>query len=168
MPSLSGSVASGSIKRSAVFSDCGLYRYVLRRTWDDKRPAVLVVGLNPSTADATRDDATSRVCINYAMRWGYGGLLLGNLFAWRCTDPAGLRNVPDPIGPDNDRWLRRLHRQADLVVCAWGKSGAYLDRDARVLKFLHDPHCLTRLQDGRPGHPLYKKADLRPVPLAGC
>ena len=164
-PPPSGPVASRTMKRSAVFSACGRYRYVLRRVWDNEQPPVLFIGLNPSTADATRDDATSRVCINYAMRWGYGGVLLGNLFAWRCTERARLRKVADPVGPDNDRWLRRLQKQAPLVVCAWGESGGYLDRDQAVLRFLHDPQCLTRLRDGRPGHPLYKSADLRPMPL---
>ncbi len=126
---------------------------------------MLIIGLNPSTADARIDDATSRVCINYARRWGFGGLLLGNLFAWRSTQRSGLRGTADPIGPLNNRWLTRLQQQAALVVCAWGETGAYLDRDKAVLKFLRDPHCLTRLRDGRPGHPLYKRADLMPQPL---
>lgn len=155
-----------SVARSAVISPCGRYRYALRRIWDRSRPLVLIVGLNPSTADAHIDDNTSRICINYARRWNFGGLLLGNLFAWRSTDRAGLRMTRDPIGPDNDGWLRRLQERAQLVLCAWGEHGSYLDRDAQVLKFLRDPHCLTRLRNGRPGHPLYKRADLRPLPFA--
>ncbi|MDT7833729.1 DUF1643 domain-containing protein [Aquabacterium sp. OR-4] len=150
---------------SAVLSPCRRYRYALRRCWEPALPAVLFIGLNPSTADAEHDDATSRVCINYARRWGFGTLLLGNLFAWRSRDPAVLSQVPDPVGPDNDRHLKRLQARAALVLCAWGDPGALLGRDEQVLGLLKAPHCLTRLRSGRPGHPLYKRAGLLPVPL---
>jgi hypothetical protein len=153
-----------AVKRSAEISACGRYRYELRRSWDASRPWVLFIGLNPSTADATKDDATSRVCINYARRWGYGGLLLGNLFAYRSTDPAGLYACRNPVGPENDAWLRRLQKEAALVVCAWTSGGGYRDRDRKILRFLRAPHCLVRLRSGYPGHPLYKRSDLRPVP----
>lgn len=149
----------------ATLSACGRYRYALWRRWDAQRPAVLFIGLNPSTADAAQDDATSRVCMNYARRWGYGSLLLGNLFAWRSRDPAVLAQLDDPVGPDNDRHLRRLQARAGLVVCAWGDPGALRGRDQQVLRLLQAPHCLTRLRSGRPGHPLYKRATLQPVPL---
>jgi hypothetical protein len=153
------------VEASAGLSRCGRYRYALRRSWDAARPKVLFIGLNPSTADASRDDNTSRVCIGYARRWGFGGLLLGNLFAWRATDPALLRDVPDPVGSRNDAWLRALQDEAALVVCAWSDAGAWLGRDRAVLAWLRAPHCLVRLKSGRPGHPLYKRAELRPVPL---
>jgi hypothetical protein len=153
------------MQRSAVISACKQYRYGLRRVWDGTAPLVLFIGLNPSTADGSSDDNTSRVCINYAKRWGYGGLLLGNLFAYRSTDPTALYSVTDPVGPMNDRWLRKLQSRAGLVVCAWGNAGSYQGRDHAVLSTLVAPHCLARLKSGRPGHPLYKRGDLRPVPL---
>ena len=152
------------MKKSAVISDCQQYRYELRRVWDESKPFVLFVGLNPSTANAEIEDNTSRVCINYAKRWGYGGLLLGNLFAYRSTDQSALYRVADPIGPKNDSWLKKLQEEATLVVCAWSASGAYQSRNQAVLSFLRNPHCLTKLKSGHPGHPLYKRSDLLPVP----
>jgi hypothetical protein len=152
--------------REAQFSRCGRYRYLLRRTWDAARPAVLFVGLNPSTADALHDDATTRVCMAYAARWGFGRLLLANLFAWCATAPKDLFAAPKPVGPANDRTLARAQDEAALVVCAWGDHGAHRGRDRTVLPRLRDPHCIAQLKSGRPGHPLYKRADLRPVPLA--
>jgi hypothetical protein len=155
------------MKTSAVISDCRQYRYELRRSWDVSKPPVLFIGLNPSTANASVDDNTSRVCINYAKRWGFGSLLLGNLFAYRSTDPRLLRNVNDPVGPGNDEWLSRLSAEADLVICAWGNAGGFRQRDRAVLEFIDNPHCLTKLKSGRPGHPLYKPADLKPMALFG-
>jgi hypothetical protein len=152
--------------KSAVVSYCQQYRYELRRQWDETKPFVLFIGLNPSTADAETDDNTSRVCINYAKRWGYGGLLLGNLFALRSTDQSALYRASDPVGPENDIWLRRLHSEAEKVVCAWSATGGYRNRDKSVLEFLQRPYCLTKLKSGYPGHPLYKSADLQPTPYA--
>ena len=156
---------SEAMKSSAVLSACGAYRYELCRSWDSAEAAVLFIGLNPSTADAADDDNTSRVCINYARRWGFGTLLIGNLFALRSAEPAALRHVADPIGPGNEGSLRKLQARAALVVCAWGDGGALYGRDAQVLSFLRAPHCLMRLGSGRPGHPLYKRASLVPEPL---
>ena len=153
------------MKMSAKLSPCGTYRYELHRTWDSSLPCVLFICLNPSTADHTRDDHTSRVCINYATRWGYGGLVIANLFAYRSTDPQGLKNTPDPVGPENNRVLRKLCKKADMVICAWSDIGAYLGRDREVILFINKPHCLTLLKSGRPGHPLYKSRALLPKPM---
>lgn len=153
------------MKRSAVISRCTLYRYELRRVWDSSKPAVLIIGLNPSRADAFEEDNTSRVCINYAKRWGYGSLLLGNLFAYRTPDRSVVRAIADPIGAENDRYLLRLQAEAALVVCAWTDDGAFRNRDQEVLSFLRNPHCIAKLKSGRPGHPLYKRKVLCPIPL---
>ena len=153
------------MEKSAVISECGLYRYELRRVWDTNRPWVLFICLNPSTADYEAEDNTSRVCINYAKRWGYGGLVIANLFAYRSTDPSELYKVSDPVGSDNDKYLRKLGGEASETVCAWSDDGGYLDRDLAVLPLLRKPKCLTMLKSGRPGHPLYKNKELKPIPL---
>lgn len=120
--------------------------------------------LNPSTADERQDDPTIRRCIAYAKRWGYGGLLIGNIFAFRSTDPKGLYATPDPVGPDNDFWLDKIARQADRVVCGWGVHGAHMGRGERVLWWLrrYKPMALKITAEGHPGHPLYLRADLEP------
>jgi hypothetical protein len=46
------------LKWSAVFSDCKQYRYSITRTWDETKPYVVFIGLNPSYADAEQDDPT--------------------------------------------------------------------------------------------------------------
>lgn len=152
------------MKKSAAISECKTFRYSLSRTWDSRLSSVLFLGLNPSWADAEIKDNTLRVCINYAQRWGYGGVLLGNLFAYRSPDPSDLYRASDPIGPKNDAAIKALQDQAALTVCAWGTPGKFMGRDKQVLRSLRDPHCLVRLKSGHPGHPLYKKSSLVPIP----
>jgi len=154
-----------SMQKSAVISKCGNYRYELRRTWDKSTCSVLFICLNPSIADDQRDDNTSRVCINYAKRWGYGGVIIANLFAYRATDPTRLKEVEDPVGSENDRHLRKLVKEVPVTVCAWSNDGDYMNRDKIVLGLLHNPYCLTILKSGHPGHPLYKRRSLTPIPF---
>ena len=147
----------------ANFSRCGRYRYTLWRRWDVDRPAVMIIGLNPSTADARQDDPTIRRCIGFARAWGYGGLVVTNLFAFRATYPVDLKAAADPVGPCNDAWIRRMARQVGIIVAAWGNDGAWLQRSARVRRMLAGRlHCLRLNAGGEPAHPLYLPARLAP------
>ena len=153
------------MRNTARLSSCRRYRFALWRTWDAALPRVMFIGLNPSTADEKRDDPTLVRCMNFARDWGYGGVCMANLFALRATDPAELKVASTPVGEGNDRWLRRLYREAGLVVAAWGNDGAYLDRAAEVTAYLGPLKCLKRNRSGQPAHPLYQRADTLPVPF---
>lgn len=90
------------MKPDAKFSECRKYRYALWRTWDETKPHVMIIGLNPSTADETKNDSTITKCINFAKSWDYGGLCMANLFAYRATKPSDMIASNDPVGTDND------------------------------------------------------------------
>jgi len=147
------------LSSSATLSACGNYRYTLARMWKKRGPVVMFVGLNPSTADKSADDPTVRRCVSFGRQWGFSGLLLTNLFAYRSTEPGVLNCVADPIGPDNDYWIVELSRSAKLTIAAWGVHGSLLERDKSVLAKLNAPHCLCTTKDGAPRHPLYLRAD---------
>ncbi|KAB8125325.1 DUF1643 domain-containing protein [Komagataeibacter medellinensis] len=148
------------------------YRYALTRTWDASRPAVMWLMMNPSVATEDGDDRTVAKCQRYARAWGYGTLLVGNTFAYRCTDQKRLTEVPDPVGPENDTNLLAMARRADLVVAAYGSPQikSLLPRGPEVVRMLQK-HGITisamRLsaRSGRPEHPLYLPGTLRPTPL---
>jgi hypothetical protein len=140
---------------SAVLSPCRTWRYALERRWGTG-PFVLFVGLNPSTADESVDDPTIRRCIGFAKAWGFGGLLMGNLFAFRATSPRDLCRALDPVGPDTDVWLGTLSVRASVVVAAWGAHPFALSRSEDVLALLGDDVCcLGTTKSGAPRHPLY-------------
>ncbi|HEX5093613.1 MAG TPA: DUF1643 domain-containing protein [Burkholderiales bacterium] len=150
----------------ARFSDCRRWRTLLWRCWDATRPAANFLMLNPSTADETVLDPTCARARDFAQRWGYGSLLVTNLFAWRATDPLAMRAAADPVGPGNDAAILRAARAARLVVCAWGNHGAHLDRSTEVQRRLRragvDLHMLRLNANGEPAHPLYLPALLAP------
>lgn len=146
----------------ATFSRDRRYRYRLWRRWDRSRPAVAFVMLNPSTADARRDDPTIRRCIGFARAWGFGGVDVVNLFAYRATDPRELLRVADPVGPRNSRHIQRAGLGAALVVIAWGAHPSAA-RSAPIS--LPRARCLGLTRTGQPRHPLYLGRDARPVPV---
>ncbi|MBI5422211.1 DUF1643 domain-containing protein [Candidatus Peregrinibacteria bacterium] len=150
------------MNQGATFSPDRKHRYTLWRIWDEKKPYAMFVGLNPSTADETQNDPTVTRCIGYAKKWGYGGLYMMNIFAFRSTDPKKLRLVRDPIGEKNDHWIKRIAREAGIVVAAWGNHGLFLDRSKAVLELIPHPHCLKLNKNGEPCHPLYLASDLMP------
>lgn len=152
----------------AAISECGLYRYHLWRIWDDERPILCFVMLNPSTADAFDDDPTIRRCLGFAKRDGYGGISVRNLFALRSTDPSALLRAVDPVGPDNPKHLLACRNVSLMtrLVAAWGKlpgGKAMRSRAQNSINYvrMNDPHCLGRNADGSPRHPLYLRADTK-------
>lgn len=146
----------------AELSDDGLYRYWLSRRLSMGERAVLFVGLNPSTADATQDDPTIRRCAGFARRWGFDWLYLGNLNAWRSTDPKGLPADPlTAVGAGNQETLTWLAQRSELIVAAWGQNtlNTYAQALGRRILALPQTRCLGTNADGTPKHPLYLKAE---------
>ena len=97
------------------------YRYRLWRRWDIAREVVLFVMMNPSTANVDLDDRTVAKCGRYARAWGFGGLCVGNVFAYRCTDQKRLAETKDPVGPENDHHIIEMANMCAMVVLAYGK-----------------------------------------------
>lgn len=135
------------MQRSAIISDCKLYRYRLERRFGDG-PTLMFVMVNPSTADAEVDDQTIKKCVGFAERAGFGRILVGNKFAFRATDVNRLRETHDPIGPENDAHLRSMMFDAARVVVGWGQ----LSKLPEILR--HRWKDVVRLADEQ-GHTLH-------------
>ena len=115
------------LHKTAVISRCEKYRYKLTRTWDEDKGKVLFIMLNPSTANHIENDLTTIRCINFAEKWGYGGIMIGNIYPFRAKRPKDLKNwvrdckhskrFQDWI---NYRHIMSMVEQADMIVCAWG------------------------------------------------
>jgi len=173
-----------ALSHQAAFSADRRYRWWLQRCWTPERPQLLFIGLNPSRADAERDDPTLRRLLGFARAWGFGGLEVVNLFARCSPSPAVLRRSSDPVGAENNQWLQRSVAAADALWLGWGNGGAWRQRDQQVLDLLalqlHADIPLLAVGltvTGQPRHPLYAPAAAQPLrlqhpgavrPLAAC
>ena len=151
----------------AKFSSCRRWRYLLWRCWDPAKPVANFLMLNPSTADEFKLDPSCTRARNYAERWGYGALVVTNIFGWRSTDPTALKEVRDPVGRGNDAAIVAAAREANIVVCAWGNHGLHAERSEKVKALLRREkialHMLRMNGAGQPAHPLYLRSSLTPV-----
>lgn len=150
-------------------NDC--YRYTLHRVWDARKPSVMWIMMNPSVATVFGDDRSVAKCQRYARGWGFGGIFIGNTFAYRCTDQRRLLEVTDPVGPGNDAALLSMAQQAKKIILAYGSPHhrTLRRRGDDVTLTLHRAgfalDILRLSKGGRPEHPLYLPACLEPQTL---
>lgn len=150
------------LERDAVLSECGRYRYLLRRTWDHGKPRALFIMLNPSTADAEIDDPTIRSCMRLSRGLGYGSFEVVNVFALRATDPDELLTAVDPCGPKNEWHVEAAIGRCDIPIYAWGAwppaeaASVYIRNAVRSRR--PAAFCFGRTKSGAPKHPLYIKS----------
>ncbi len=150
------------MKSTAVFSECKKYRYRLDRVWDKSLPLMAFIMLNPSTADENVNDPTITRCINRAKDSGYGGVVVGNAYAYRSTDPMKLKLIGDAIGPDNNKYLAEIMADCETIIVAWGfhtKRGRAVNICNIAFEMGKTLYCLGLTAKGQPRHPLYVKGD---------
>lgn len=158
------------VRKSAIFSPCGSYRYELRRIWNDALPPYVAGMLNPSIADHEIDDPTISRNWKRAEMLGCGSLIVWNLGAGRATLPTVWKAMADPIGPDNDSHIRRIlsecRDRGGVAMVGWGASGSFLGRDKAAVAIAAEVgikfRCLGTTKAGHPRHPLYV-ANIEPL-----
>jgi hypothetical protein len=156
--------------KTAKLSDCQKYRFSLIRVWDESKPTILFIGLNPSTADAEKDDPTIKKLITYTKAWGYGGFEIVNLFAFRSSDPKyliGLNSTPIAVGSGNANYLKQAASNHTMIVCMWGNQAKEISETITELWAQYfkgrGAHCFKLNRDGSPAHPLYLPGTCKPI-----
>lgn len=138
----------------AEFSEDGNYRYKLWRFWDE-RPKAMCIGLNPSTANGTKNDQTISYLIKMLSILGYGGFYMMNCFAYITSNPKLLKH-----NPMSDEWnnnvLTVVASQCQDVIFSWGgfKIIKETGRDKELIKMFPNAKCFGINKDGSPFHPL--------------
>lgn len=167
----------GTISR-VTFDATRQYRFLLERDFrpnltEELSGAVTFCMLNPSTADALKNDPTVARCCGFAKRWAFKRLVVVNLFALRSTSPAVLKDHADPVGgPETDRYILKAAADSSRILAAWGTHGVERGRrDLAVLNLLRSAGYADRLfalrltKAGHPEHPLYIPAATEPIPF---
>lgn len=144
----------------AMFSNCRNYRYSLWRIWDYSKPIVMLIGLNPSTANEITNDPTIRRLYKLVYNNGYGGFFMMNLFAWISPYPDSLVTVDDPVG-ENDKWLKVVAGRCHDVCFCWGNFKQATERAEHIKGMFKSALCFDQNKNGSPKHPLYLPAETK-------
>jgi hypothetical protein len=137
----------------AEFSECGKYRYKLWRIWDESLPKVMCIGLNPSTANASKNDNTINILIRVLTKLGYGGFYMMNLFAIISSKPEVLLTCENPKG-DNDWHLATVaHECKNEIIFCWGNFKEATERIKEVKSVFNQAKCFGFNANGTPWHP---------------
>lgn len=138
-------------------------RLVLKK--NGEKP-LLVLGLNPSTADERHPDATIRKIMGFAERWGYDSFIMVNVYPLRSTFPSALpKEFDEDLHIQNYRTIEKVISSlgyTEVLVC-YGDNitvQPYLEFcKSEILKMLsaYSKLKLVRISDltikGNPRHP---------------
>jgi len=106
----------------AHFSKCRKYRFALWRVWDHSKPLVMLIGLNPSTANEVDADPTIESVARIMKFNGYGGFYMMNCFPYVSTKPEDMV-LCQPASRQwrtNNVWLWYVSKKCETVCFAWG------------------------------------------------
>jgi hypothetical protein len=151
------------VDNGAAFSDCRKYRYALWRIWDESKPLVMFIGLNPSKADESETDNTITTVKSFAKNWGFGGFYMMNCFPYVSTNPDDLKDFGNTV--ENDFWLYYAEKRVAEIIFAWGafKIVKKSRRDVELSAMFPNAKCLIKNKDGSPHHPLYLSLKTKPI-----
>lgn len=145
----------------AEFSPCGKYRYKLWRIWDERKPLVMCIGLNPSTANAGRNDTTIRYLMQMLQILGYGGFYMMNCYPLISSKPGVLKefeeiDLHDQEDLENIRQIFETANKCKDVIFAWGMFSIVKkdSRDKNLSDYFPNALCFGHNKDGSPFHPL--------------
>ncbi len=149
------------MNNKTILSEDRIYRYTLWRKISEGGRYINFICLNPSTADEKINDATIRKCIGFTKLLGFDSFCMTNLFAYRDVSPKNMKQYYNPIGEENDKYIKEIAKNSSLIICGWGNHGSFMDRGNVLiykLKLLGlNPMCFDKNKDGSPKHPLYVK-----------
>lgn len=159
----------GINKNGAEFSDCRKYRYALWRIWDESKPLVMFIGLNPSTANEVDNDPTIKSVCRIANNNGYGGIYMMNCFPIISANPNILDIYKKPVWDENEYnkygtnnlKITEIGYKCKDIVFAWGNFKIVKEtyREIEFSKMFPNAVCLHINKNGSPKHPLYCKSD---------
>ena len=139
------------IYRAAEISYDREERFSLSRIWDQKKPKLLYIMLNPSIADDKRDDPTIKRLIFFTKKFRYGGFYVANLFTQITPYPKEL-NMDNLSKKNNLKIINDLIKKSDSIVYAWGNL---VSEPRELLEIIDSPLCFGKNLNGTPKHPLY-------------
>ena len=141
--------------REAKFSEDGRNRYWLSRIWDESKPLVMCIGLNPSKAGTTKNDQTISYLIKMLRILDYGGFYMMNCWPFITPKPKLLKTNKQVDEWNNEMLTITASKCKDVIFC-WGgfKIIRQKERDKELMEMFPRAKCFGKNDDGSPFHPL--------------
>ncbi len=161
-----------NLRTEIVSSNDGVYRYSLRKIWDDQKPSLAILMICPSSSGEVAVDTSTMLTLGNCYRLGYGSVTILNLFS-KVND----FDLKDPNETDEEN-LQAILAAAESVPCfvlaagtGKAKNKIFQRRLEQVLLALRPYedklHCLCDKDGGSRGlHPLSPR--LRQWYLSKC
>ena len=144
--------------KGASFSKNKLHRFSLFRIWDCELPKVLFIMFNPSEANQKKDDPTIRRVIDFSIRWGFGGVYVGNIFSYISKNPKNIKIENPYFNRKNIKSIVKMEKDSSKTILAWGNN---TNAPKWIKKVIKDPNYIELSVNGIPKHPLYLKKQLK-------
>ena len=148
-----------NVYTEVIFSRCLKYRFSFKREWDKSKKKILYILLNPSTATELKNDPTITRIERHSKILKMGSFTVCNLFALREKNPKLLKKHKYPLGKENDSFIEKYSLEAEIIVCAWGNEGEYMNQSEKIKNLLltmnHQAYVFGLTKKGNPKHPLY-------------
>lgn len=150
-----------------VTSSCEKYQYLSIFEWNKKSTNPLgVIGLNPSVIKNNKN-ATISILKQIAIREGFDGLIVSNLYGYISPDPRDLNKVKDPIGEDNDLWIEYTKGICSKIICIWGNFGDTYRKESILKNINEKAYTIGLTKSGNPRHVLHTKKNLPLIKYKG-
>jgi len=139
------------------------HRLFLTRVWNESKPLVLYIGLNPSTANSSKDDPTVKKLIKLTDFNGYGGFHLLNLFTLITSKPKVLKETFESKGLSEiihysaHTFFKDYYDQVECVIAMWGNlvPKQIQFRPEEIKQQFPNLLCFDINKNGSPQHPLF-------------
>lgn len=69
------------LRTEIIMSDDGVYRYSLRKVWDESKPSLAIIMICPSSSGEVAVDASTMLVLSNCYRLGYGSVTIVNMFS---------------------------------------------------------------------------------------
>lgn len=148
-----------------VVSECQKYQYLSIFEWGTKSTNPLgVVGLNPSIIKNNKNTTIS-ILKDLAIKEGFDGLVVSNLYGYISPNPNDLKTVKDPIGKENDIWIQYMQDICEKIICIWGNSGDNYRKETILKNINKKAYTIGFTKSGNPRHVLHTKKNVPLVKL---
>lgn len=148
-----------------IVSKCKKYQYLSIFEWEEKLYSPLgVVGLNPSIIKNGKNSTIS-ILKDLAIKEGFDGLIVSNLYGYITPDPKVLKTIKDPVGKDNDAWINQMNNACEKIICIWGNSGDTYRKESILKNINKKAYTIGLTKSGNPRHVLHTKKNLPLIKL---